>query len=195
MSDISNTSYRLLVKQLQASDEAAFEKVYDLMASKIYHFVKLSIKNKEDAQEITQEVFIKLWNERERIDSSKSLQSFLYVIAKNKINDHLRKVLNEKKYLESIIHSYNILDDDLVNIIDFRDTEKVILKLISMLPERRRQVFELSRFKGYTYKEISKELGISENTVDTQIRKALANLKEGLLRLSIYLLLVIGGII
>jgi len=195
MSDISNTSYRLLVKQLQTSDEAAFEKVYDLMASKIYHFVKLSIKNKEDAQEITQEVFIKLWNERERIDSSKSLQAFLYVIAKNKINDHLRKVLNEKKYLESIIHSYNILDDDLVNIIDFRDTEKVILKLISMLPERRRQVFELSRFKGYTYKEISKELGISENTVDTQIRKALANLKEGLLRLSIYLLLVIGGII
>lgn len=190
MNDKNETSYIFLLNRLKKGDTAAFEELYNIFSAKIYHFIKLSIKSKEDSQELTQEVFITIWKEREQINVNKSIQAFLYVIAKNKINDHLRKVLNEKKYLESVIHSYKFSDDDLQNVIDYRDTKNVIQHLIKLLPPRRRQVFELSRIKGYTYKEIAEELQISENTVDTQMRKAIAYLKEGFVNLSIYLLLL-----
>lgn len=173
-----------LLERLKKGDKTAFEKVYNLFCNRIYNFIHLSILNNEDAEEIVQEVFIKIWDERINLDVDKSFKSFLYTIAKNKVNDHLRKVLQEKKYLESLIGEFSIADNDLEKIVDYRETQKVIRELVSMLPVRRREAFELSRFKNKSYREISKEMNISENTVDTHIRKALSFLREGVIRFS-----------
>ncbi len=186
--DVINSSN---IKKLKKGDFVAFEKIYNALSGRLFYFVNSSILNQQDAEEIVQEVFITIWNKREDIESVSTFQSYIYTIAKNKINDHLRKVLQEKKYIESVIADYHLETNDLEEIISYRDTNEVLNKLINLLPEKRKRVFELSRFSGMTYKEISAEMNISENTVDTQMRKALLFLREGMLKLSTIILFLI----
>lgn len=188
MKKYSSDIERCLLVKLSKGDKAAFEKIYTDFSGRIYHFVHLSILNKQDAEGIVQDVFIIVWSERRNIDLTKSFKSFLYTIAKNKVNDYLRKVLQEKKYLESLIGEFSISDNDLEKIVNYRETQKVISELINLLPEKRKRAFELSRFQGKRYHEIAREMNISENTVDTHIRKALTFLREGVVRFSSFLI-------
>jgi len=174
----------LLVEQLKGGNVMAFEQIFNLYQSKLYHFVKLTLANDTDCEEIVQEVFLKIWDRREQIDLSKSFKSYLYTITKNEIHDHLRKVLQQKKYLEQAIHELSIAENDVEKIVNFRETDHVINELINSLPHKRRKVFELSRLQGKTYSQIALEMNISENTVDTQMRKALLFLREGLVKLA-----------
>jgi len=173
-----------LLRKIKSGDVKAFEAVYEQMRPRMTRFIRLSIGSDEDVEELVQEVFIKIWEEHQNINLEKSFEAFIYTIAKNKINDFLRKVLQQKKYIESFIANYSIEDSNLERIINYRETDNVIRYLIDLLPERRKQAFELSRFKGKSYREISSIMDISENTVDTHIRKSLAFLKEGLVRFS-----------
>jgi len=174
----------LLVTQLRAGNVLAFEQIFNMYQSKLYHFVRITLSNDNDAEEIVQEVFLKVWARREQIDVSKSFKSYLYAITKNEIHDHLRKVLQQKKFIEQTIHELSIGDNDVEKIVNFRETDQVIKELINSLPQKRRKVFELSRLEGKTYKQIALEMDISENTVDTQMRKALLFLREKLVKLA-----------
>ncbi|GAF03711.1 RNA polymerase sigma factor [Saccharicrinis fermentans] len=182
----SNISKSIL-EQFKAGNTKAFDTIYGMLSKRLCRFVRYSINNNEDVQEIVQEVFIKLWNERENLNLNKSFEAFVFTITKNKIHDYLRKTLQEKKYIESIIQNYSFQDNELEDIVNFRETDATIKKLIGMLPERRRKAFVLSRFGGKSYREISALMDISENTVDTHIRKALTFLKEGLIRFSSFI--------
>jgi len=175
---------KLLVAELKDGNVLAFEQIFDLYQSKLFHFAKLTLSNDSDAEEIVQEVFLKIWVRREQIDTSKSFKSYLYTITKNEIHDHLRKVLQQKKYVDQTIHELSIGDNDVEKIVNFRETDQVIKELINCLPQKRRKVFELSRLQGKTYSQIAREMNISENTVDTQMRKALHFLREGLVKLA-----------
>lgn len=174
----------LLVEQLKGGNVLAFEQIFNLYQPKLYHFVKLTLANDTDCEEIVQEVFLKIWDRREQIDPSKSFKSYLYTITKNEIHDHLRKVLQQRKYIEQTIHELAIGDNDVEKIVNFRETDQVIKELINLLPNKRRKVFELSRLEGKTYRQIALEMDISENTVDTQMRKALLFLKERMVKLA-----------
>ncbi len=178
-----NIKKDVLIK-FKEGDRKAFDVIHKNLSGRLYRFVNYSIQNSEDAEEIVQEVFLKIWNEKENLDIEKSFEAFVFTITKNKIRDFLRKVLQQKKYLESVITNYSYDDCELEHIVNYRETKDVINKLISMMPERRRKAFELSRFKGKTYREISSLMNVSENTVDTHIRKALSFLKDGLVRFS-----------
>ncbi|WP_066628277.1 RNA polymerase sigma factor [Labilibacter marinus] len=176
-----------LIAALKNGDEDAFKGIYELLYARLFRFVKYALSNSEDSEEIVQETFLKLWKSHQDIDLDKSFESFVFTIAKNQIKDFLRKVLSQKKYIESIILENSFESNQLEEIVNYRETDKVIRQLIGMLPEKRRTAFELSRFQGKTYKEISLLMNISENTVDTHIRKALGFLKEGFVRFSSFI--------
>ena len=180
-----------LLNKLAEGDVRAFNRIYNDYYMRIYRFVRRAVSANEDAEEIVQEVFVKLWDKRSMIDPEKSFNSFIYTISKNTIHDYLRRVLREKKYIEEVITEFSIPDNQLEDIINFRETESVIRQLIEKLPPKRRQAFELSRYKGKTYREISALMNISENTVDTHIRKSLAWLKKGLVQMSSVLFVIV----
>lgn len=177
-------SDKLLVLKLREGNVLAFEQLFNRYQSKLINFIRSALSNETEAEEIAQEVFLKIWEKRTGIDPNRSFKSFLYTVTKNEIHDYLRKVLQQKKYVERTIHELAIADNDLEQIVDFRETDKVIKELVNLLPGKRRKVFELSRFHGKTYRQIALEMNISENTVDTQMRKALAFLKEGITKIS-----------
>lgn len=140
---------------------------------------------------MVQDIFTRLWLNREQLDPGKSLSSLLYTMARNEIFAQLRKMLVRRRYLEELNHS---LSEPIVNPeqqFSYEELKKAIVNLIQEMPEKRREIFELSRSEGLTYKEIALKLNISENTVDTQIRKALSFLKENLKkRMSLFLFFI-----
>jgi len=175
-----NSEHQILCERLRNDDELAFELVFMKFKGRLFDFVRKSLPREEDVESIVQEVFIKIWQNRKQLDPQKSLDAFLFSIAKNEVFDHLRKLFNKRKYLDSLYHSMEKEDASTQKQLEYNELRQVVYDAIERLPERRREIFKLSRLQGKTYKEIAIELQISENTVDTQMRKSLHTLHNDL---------------
>lgn len=170
---------QIVLKVIEGNHEA-FTQLYDMYAERIYYFALRFMISKEDAENITQEVFVKVWETRDRLDVNLSLSSYLFTIAKNTIFNLHRKRVNELAYLEHLGSYLESNQVRLENEIIFRDIQDHLEKLINELPPQRKKVFELSRKQGLSHKEISEQLNISEKTIETHIRLALKTLRDGL---------------
>jgi RNA polymerase sigma-70 factor (ECF subfamily) len=169
-----------LLLRIRKGDEVAFELVFYRYKGKLYDFIRRSLPVSEDAEGMVQEIFVRLWANREQLDPAKSLNAFLYTMARNEIFGHLRKLLVRRKYLEELSYSLSESSETTERQLEFDELNSIVAQLIRSMPEKRREIYILSRNEGLSYKEISAQLGISENTVDSQIRKALSFLKENL---------------
>lgn len=169
-----------MLLRIQKGDEVAFELVFYRYKGKLYDFIRRILPAEEDVENLVQEIFTRLWLRREQLDPAKSLNAFLYTMARNEVFGHLRKQLVRRRYLEELKFSLNESTEDAGQKLEYEELKTLVNQLIGMMPEKRRVIFELSRNDSLSYKQIAFQLGISENTVDTQIRKALAFLKENL---------------
>jgi len=167
-----------LVKKLKEGDSFAFEVLFYKYRNKVKGFAVKLVPTQVDPEEIVQEVFVKLWLKKETVDPEKEFQSYLFSIAKNLILDHLKSAVNRKLYFVGEHFQQDLLIDDGLESSLAEDAEEKLQKLINEIPERRREIFCLSRFEGLSYKQIAERLNISENTVDSQIRNALAFLRK-----------------
>jgi len=181
-----------LVLRLKTGDQLAYEVLFYKYKNKLKGFIVNSTPPHIDPDEVLQQVFIKIWLQREKLDPEKSFLSFLFTIAKHEVIDQLRSAVNKKLYLlGDMLTDLNIPDHSGSD--PQQEMEQKVDELIKKLPERRKQIFELSRFDGLSYKEIAKQLNISENTVDTQIRKALDFLRNEIKKLHFIIFLLINS--
>ncbi len=163
---------------LKQGSTGAFEQLFLKYQKKLYHFSYRILKNKEEAENIVQSVFTDIWENREQINEEKSFSGYVFKIAKNKIYNMIRKKINEQLYFDYITKHGISTEEPKTEEFVSHHTDEIYEKLIDRLPERRKEIFLLSRNDGLTYKEIALKLNISENTVDTQIRNALDFLRE-----------------
>jgi len=163
-----------LLERLKKGDERALEKFVHLNLPKVFNFSYSLLKSREEAEEVSQDVFIKFWNNREKLDLDLSVDNLLFRIAKNltlnKIRDNL-KHKNGAELSENLLVENSTMEEVL-----FKEMETTLLRAIEGLPPRRKLIFKMSRLEGLTNKEISEELSISINTVEGQIRKAIKTL-------------------
>jgi RNA polymerase sigma-70 factor (ECF subfamily) len=170
-----------VLSRLIAGDLKAFEQVYHYYFSRCLHFVYGYLPSIEDAEEVVQDVFIKLWEKHEQLDSEKGLSGFLFVIARNLVIDRMRRyAAMEKHQLEMKTNSIISLNSSTEQQMNFYELKEILDRLIDELPTKRRMVFKLNREKGMTYKEIADLLNISQGTVEKQMSAALQVLKERL---------------
>ena len=162
-----------LVIRLRDGDGKAFEKLFHKYNQKLYNFCYHMLRSKHEAESMVQNVFMKIWENRHMLDESLSFNSYLYKIAKNKVYNEFRSRLNQRYYREYLVEYAETFDNTVEKEINFSEFDQLLKDLMERLPERRKQIFLLSREEGLTYREIAEKLAISENTVDTQIRKAL----------------------
>lgn len=182
-----------LVKQFKAGNEMAFELIFHRTKGKLMGFLKKVLPVSEDEESAMQEIYLKLWSNRKTVEADKNFETYLFTVARNMVIDVMRKRLSKQKYLEEL---YSRLKEgqknsmDTLAAVEYSELEQKIFELISKLPEKRQEIFKLNRIEGLTYKEIAAKLDISENTVDTQMRKALTFLRSEMKNFVSLLLLV-----
>ncbi len=175
-----NLTYELLTR-LKNGDMLAFDRVYELYSHKLFSFVFKILKNEAEADDVVQEVFVKIWESRHKLEDYKLLNAYIFTIAYNNSIDLIRKRINNTKYLEHLKNSAVInVTPTVISQIEFNELNIRAEKLIANLPERQKQVFLLHREEGLTYPEIAEKLGISKNTVENHMVKALKYLRQNM---------------
>ena len=168
------------IEKLKNGDMVAFDTIYRKYSPKLFGFIWKIIKVELDAEEIMQEVFMKIWEMRGKIETYTSFDSFLYTIAYNKSINLIRKKISEQKYIDFLKSLPELSEPAAIDDLQFSELNEQINSLIQKLPPRQKEVFLLSREKELTYNEIASQLNISKNTVENHMVKALRYLRNNI---------------
>ncbi|MEO9476009.1 MAG: RNA polymerase sigma-70 factor [Cyclobacteriaceae bacterium] len=177
---MTNETLKVNLLKLKGGNEQAFQKIYEHYVDKLYYFTLKYVKSSAVAEDLVQSIFVKLWDIRSKINPDLSFDSFIYRITKNHTINHIRRSAFEQKFRDQLVPEYSSGEEQTANQVAFNETNLIVEKAISSLPERRQQIFRLSRLQGVDHDGIASAMGISKNTVKVQIVKATKFLREHL---------------
>jgi len=156
-----------------------FEEYFDLWSSKVYHYALHKTKSPYLAEETVQRVFIKLWKNMSAKTIDATIESQIFCMTRTIIIDLVKAEYNRKKLLDSeqtfVLH-YSPQDDFYA-----KQLASSLNEIVDKLPEKRKQIFMLSRFSNLSHKEIAEKLAISTKTVENQLTLALKTIRKALL--------------
>lgn len=167
-----------LFRRLKNNDLAAFNAIYTIYSRRVLSFAYSFSISLEDAEEIVQDTFVKLWKKRDYLDPGKSADALLFVIAKNLVLNKIKQYSLDRTRLSQYCQNKTDEHDSLEEQLNFKEMEVILDRIIDELPEKRREIFKLNRINGLTYIEIAKSLDISPGTVEKQMKKALETIHE-----------------
>ena len=168
-----------LVERLHLSEINAFDQIFDRYSKKLYGFIFKYLKSKEETEEVIQDVFLKIWENRKNIRKETSLKSYLFTITYHNICHIFRKRQVNLKRIErieqNVIYVPNIEEQ-----IDYKSALSKIELLIEKLPEKHKIVFTKSRKEGKSTREIAEEMKLAPGTVDNIISTTLKYIRKKL---------------
>lgn len=167
-----------LISLLRSGSQFAFERLFENYSQKLYRFSLSYLKSETEAEEIVQDVFLKLWENRDKLRNETSFQSYLFTIAFNDIRKHFNKKARDERYRTEILE---FLSDENPSIETNPDFETLVIKLeslIDQMPDRRKEIFWKRKKEAKSVKDIAIELSISPKTVENQITEAMNYLKK-----------------
>ncbi len=167
-----------LLIQASRGDEKAFRMLYNMYRSKIYSAARKITGIETVAEDIVQEVFLKLWIHREKMAEINYFTSYLNTITRNHIFNALRKMAHEDALLTKLLAKTEKTGRDSFDIIVYNQLQKLVNHAIERLPPQRKKVYLLSRSEGLAHDEIAERLHISKSTVKGHIVEALRFIKS-----------------
>lgn len=166
-----------VLKELSEEQESALEELFNYYYPRLYAFSKSFLKLEQGIDDILQEVFLRIWQNRKNILDPATFNSYIFTITRNLLLNELRSRLNNNNLKEEIrklsVAQEYISSEEL----DYTDFKNRVDKIISELPERQKEVFILSRTEGLSHKEIASKLEITPKTVEYHISLAIKSVK------------------
>jgi RNA polymerase sigma-70 factor (ECF subfamily) len=178
-----------LIQALKQGSHSAFDGIYQMYAKRLYAYSLQFTKSADEAEDIVQNVFIKLWTNRANIRQEETLRSLLFIMAKHFLINSYRSKLNNKTYKEYIIYLNKSSIDNISNKLEYDEFVKQFHKAMKKLSVTQQKVVALSRIKQLSNKEIAEELSLSEQTVKNQLSIGLKALRIKLYKLLILFIL------
>jgi len=167
-----------LLVRLAEGDQYAFEQIYLSYSPKIYRKILQLVKQPAIAEELLQDVFVKIWEKRQVLDNEKSFKSYLYTIAKNMVVDLFRRAALDRQMLEKFIIDNTELHYPFEPTEDHEAQSKIIIqKALETLPLQRKRIYTLIKLEGKSYEEVAELLGVSTSTINDHVVKATKSLK------------------
>ena len=170
---------KILFERIQKSDEKAFVILFHHYYGYLCLYATKIINDDSTAEEIVQDLFVKLWEKRDQLNIETSLKNYLFRSVKNLCINYIQHNKTKIRYAQNVLSEivYNISDDSNFTEIDL---SRKIDESINSLPEKRKEIFRLSRQEGLKYHEIAQKLNVSVKTVETQMSLAIKTLREKL---------------
>ena len=169
--------YELTIR-VKHGEKDAYNELFQRYAPRIYPFALSYLKSEASAEELVQDVFLKIWEIRDTLDQTKNIKSFIFKIAINTIYDEIRKKNLEYAYQDFVTANADIESNNTWHTIIYDEMLGKMKKLIEQLPEQRRIIFQLSKEEGLSNEEIAKKLNLSKRTVENQLYRAVNYLKK-----------------
>jgi RNA polymerase sigma factor (sigma-70 family) len=155
--------------------EKEYNECVNLYADNVYRFIVKNLRHEEDARDVVQTAFEKLWRNREDVDGTKS-KSYLFTVAYNQMIDHLRKV--KRVYLKEEFRDEVKVYDKQVN-----NTREILQAALARLSETQRSLVMLKDYEGYSYDEIGRIMNLSESQVKVYLHRARLQLKDYIVKI------------
>lgn len=168
-----------IIKQLMNGSTKSLEEIHKFYSPKIYGVCRKFYLNHEDSEEVVQDVFLKIWSTRERVNPNLSFKAFIFKIARNLILKKLQKKVM-KETIDNYIDHISFSAKDVEEKLFLQDTEALIDKIIEKLPPKKQKIFLLNRNQNKYIDEIASELGLSPRTVESHIYQTRSLLKDKL---------------
>lgn len=167
---------------LKAGNQSAFKHFYDLYHVSLYRKLLKFVHVDAVAEELLQDLFLKIWEKRELIDPQQSFKAYLYRVAEHLIVDYYRKLAREIK-IERDTDSLSLVVSDIAEelYLDGR-AQKIVNEAIETLPPQQQSIFRMCKIDGLSYEEVGKKLHISQATVNTHISRATKTIKDYVLK-------------
>lgn len=166
------------IKKIKKGDVSSFDAIFRKYHKKIYYFAISYLKNKEEAEDVVQEVFMNLWKCREQISEYYVFSSYLFKVTYNTTCKRFRKKASDMKHQEEALKDFTIGDDSLNLDMEYNNLLESAKLQISKLPSRQRNILLLSILDGLSNEEIAAKLEISKKTVDNYLSMAKATIRK-----------------
>lgn len=162
----------VLLARIAKGDHLAFRTLFDLYRNKVYSYAYRFLSSESQAEEIVQEVFIKIWLRRTTLNSIDNFGGYIRIVSKNLTLNALKKLALDFKTLESTRLSWTEVDNDTESGIILKDTKALLDEAIDRLPPQQKIVYSLFHLDGLKQKEVAEKLNISPLTVKVHLREA-----------------------
>ena len=168
----------IILKKLRDGDSEALDILYLRYASKVRDFAFRLLKDRTDAEDVTHDIFLKIWEQRRGLGAVLSFRRYLFRMTRNAVLDICKHSRIRMQFENSARVDGQILCDDVTERIDTAELSRQIEAAVSKMPARRYEIYRLSRECGKNNREIAEELNISPKSVENQITKALGSIKK-----------------
>lgn len=168
----------LCLRELSEGSYEAFDTLYMRYSPIVEQFVLSLLKRKEEADDITQNIFLKIWENRSSMSGVHSFRAYLFKMVRNAVYDTFSRRKPTSGLQDSMELGDILRSEDMEGKISAKDLNMLMDMAVENMPEQRRRVFRMSRRDGLSHKEISMQLGISTKTVEYHMSKALAELRK-----------------
>ena len=166
-----------LLRQLIRGDIAGYEVLFHKYYPTFFAFIKGMTKETAVAEDIAQNIFMKVWLNREKLDAAKSIRNYLFVLAKHEIYNYFRtksRTFTTESKGGGNLPSRNEIEEKL----DLAETAEQVETIVGKMPPQRQQIFRMSRFEHMPSREIAEQLNLSVRTVDKHLELALKELRK-----------------
>ncbi|MBC6109751.1 RNA polymerase sigma factor [Pedobacter fastidiosus] len=178
MASYKSYSDEELVTLLQKGERQAFDEIYDRFWDKLFVTATNRLGNADEAEDLVQDIMLRLWNNYETLFIQTSLSAYLAIAVKYEVINFLAKQKRYQSYASS--SDLSEMDNSTEDFLQLKELQGRLAKLVKSLPEKGQMAFVLSREQGLSQKQIAEKMGISENTVETHLRRAVKRLRSGL---------------
>lgn len=174
------TTEKGYIEAVSRGDEHAFESLFLHYFPRIKGFIYGILQNEEEAEDISQDIFVAMWQNRERLTNIENLNAYLFRVAKNTVFRHIERNLLFKDYQQQsgLSTPDTSRNDSIEEELYAKELEYLISAVVERMPPQRKNIYKMSRNNGLSNEEIAQQLSISKRTVENHLTQALADIRK-----------------
>ncbi|MFD1631629.1 RNA polymerase sigma-70 factor [Pseudopedobacter beijingensis] len=171
-----------LLMKIAEGDESAFCELFDYYQKYVFSFGRKLMRSNEIAEEIVQDIFIKIWERKEKLREVDNFGGYLNILVRNHSFNLLRQLAYRQKTGAEMVLSYSDEDNHTQQTIDYRETLRILEEVLDTLPEQQKTVYRLCHLEGLKYEEAAAKMNISVATVHYHMKLALKSIRSHLIK-------------
>jgi RNA polymerase sigma-70 factor (family 1) len=178
MKDTNSLSDEELMNEIKADNMIAFDLLYKKYSKRVFKFGYSILKSHEDTENLVQDVFLHLWENRRKVDKNASVKSYVFSITYNSAISIIRRKINESKFLDYLKSLQETHQEPVNAELEYNELANKLEEIINTLPLRQKEIYLLHRVEGLKYNEIADRLNLSVNTVENHMSRALKTIRK-----------------